>query len=169
MNPTKQQLDELWDVLEEKYKKDRHDGLVGARLSDYGSGWEKCKMLAANWPELLDLLDQIDETKEPRLLLPLLNLPPEVRPHFEDLFDRLVLVERVVHKRRGRRTPSYRPNDHQSKLLGALWGVKNRSPGVTKAQAIAEQAQFWGLTENALKRAVEGRHTSLRHQGRGHK
>jgi len=104
MNPTKQQLDELWDVLEEKYKKDRHDGLVGARLSDYGSGWEKCKMLAANWPELL--------------------------------------------------------------LLGALWGVKNRERGKTQAQAIDDEARYWGLAKSALNLAVKGQHTSLRHQGR---
>jgi len=160
MNPTKQQLDELWDVLEEKYKKDRHDGLLGARLSDYGSGWEKCKMLAANWPGLLDLLDQIDETKEPRLLLPLLNLPPEVRPHFVDLF------ERLEFKSRSRKTPSYRPSDAQQKLLGALYDVKNRGRGVTRAQAIADAAGIWGISESALKLAVKGQHTSLRHQGR---
>ena len=166
MNPTQEQLDELWEVLEKEYKKDPAYGMMALRLSDYGSGWDKCKKLAENWPTLLDLLDQIDNTKNPRLLLPLLNIPPEVRPHFEDLFDRLVFVQRKVRKRRNRRTPSYRPNDHQQKLLGALWGVRNRRPGVTKDQAIAEQVQFWGITESALTKAVEGKHTSLRHKGR---
>ena len=85
MNPTQEQLDELWEVLEKEYKKDPAYGMMALRLSDYGSGWDKCKKLAENWPTLLDLLDQIDNTKNPRLLLPLLNIPPEVRPHFEDL------------------------------------------------------------------------------------
>jgi hypothetical protein len=162
MNPTNEQLDELWDVLEKEYKKDLAYGTIVLRLSDYGAGWEKCKMLAENWPTLLDLLDLIDQKKEPRLLLPLLNLPPEVRPYFEELFERLVFIERRVSKRRGRKTPSYRPTDHQQKILCALWSVKNRERGKTQAQEIADQAQYWGISESALKLAAQGRYPSLR-------
>jgi hypothetical protein len=158
--PTKRELDDVEaEQLAQKYA---GQGLEHIRLSDYGSMWAKCAALP---PEFLDLLDQIDRTKEPRLLLPLIlpNVPPEVRPHFVDLF------ERLEFKSRSRKTPSYRPSDAQQKLLGARYDVKNRGRGVTRAQAIADAARSWGISESALNLAVKGQHTSLRHQGRGHK
>jgi hypothetical protein len=159
MNPTKEQLDELWDVLEEEYKKERRAGLVGARLSDYGGDWEECKTLAQHWPTILDLLDQLDNTREPRLLLPLLNIPPEARPHFEDLFDRLVFK---LRNKESRRTPSYRPSKQQQKLSGALWEVDNRPRTVTKDKAIEAAARSWGINKTALALAAKGQHTSFR-------
>src|SRR5262245_15095792 len=99
------------DEVEKLAQRDAGMGFENLRLSDYGSMWAECAALP---PEYLDLLDQIDRTKEPRLLLPLLNIPPEVRPHFEDLFTRLEF------KSRSRKTPSYRPSDAQQKLLCAL-------------------------------------------------
>jgi hypothetical protein len=139
-------------------------GWENSRLSDYGApwytddgkpGWKKGEALRVAAPALLDLLDQIDRTKEPRLLLSLLNLPPVALPHFEDLF------ERLVFKSRSRRTPSYRLSDAQQKLMWAIWEVRNLHPGVTQAEAITEVAKYWGINCSALEKAVTGHHTSL--------
>jgi hypothetical protein len=52
------------------------------------------------------ILEQLDETLDPMVLLPLLNVPKKVRRHFEDAFKRLKLSRR----RQGRPpVPSYKP------------------------------------------------------------
>src|ERR1700745_876630 len=96
-------------------------------------------------PALLDLLDRIDHTKEPSLLLPLLKIPPEVRPHFEDLFKSLVF------KSRSRRTPSDRLPYNQLTLLYAMWCVKTRPRGVKQADAITDVAQRYGFVRGTLE------------------
>jgi acyl-CoA synthetase (NDP forming) len=105
-------------------------------------------------------LDLLDKTLEPRLLLPLLSIPPEARPYFVELF------ERLEFRRRSKRTPSYRPSEHQRTLMAARYTVENRPRTETQAKAIVDAAQYWGLSKTALEKAVKGRHTSLRRRGR---
>jgi hypothetical protein len=53
------------------------------------------------------ILEKLDETKDPSVLLPLLNVPDEVRPHFRDALEkRLMLCHRTGH---GKTIPSYLP------------------------------------------------------------
>jgi hypothetical protein len=151
------------DEVDDDYAQQFSGDALDVRLSDYSAGWEKCAALRDAAPALLDLLDEIERTKEPRLLLSLLNIPPEARPHFEDLF------ERLVFKSRSRRTPSYCLSDAQQKLFEAIWNVKNRPRGVTQATAITEWAKSWGIDREALEKAVKGQHTSLRHAQRKRK
>lgn len=111
---------------------------------------------------LIDLLDEIDRTLEPKLLLPLLNVPPEALPHFEDLFERLTFKP----TRKNRRPPSYQRTEQQLKLEGAKFHVAMRPRGKTQAQAIAEEAKSEGIDEKTLERVVQGQHSSLRRQAR---
>jgi hypothetical protein len=112
--------------------------------------------------EYLNLLFQIDRTKEPQLLLPwiLPHVPPEVRPHFIDLF------ERLEFKTRSKKTPSYRRTEQQQKLLAALDDVKNRPREVKQTDAIEEAARRRGIDKTALTLAVQGQHSSLRRHRR---
>ena len=64
--------------------------------------------------EYIDLLDALDRTKDPTLLLPYLKVPEAARPHFEDLFARL-----EFKTRKGRRADakkSYKPSDELIRL-----------------------------------------------------
>jgi hypothetical protein len=67
-----------------------------------------------NWhlaiePEYFEVLAKIDATNDPRLLLPYLNVPARVLPHFQDLFERKQFTRRKgkTGQRSVRRDPSY--------------------------------------------------------------
>jgi hypothetical protein len=111
------------------------------------------------------LISAIDITLDPKLLLSLFDDPPltseeltHIRPHLEDLFDRLTFKP----TRKNRRPPSYMRTVQEHRLLQALDDVKNRPRGVKQAEAIAEAVQKRGVSKTALKLALEGRHSSLR-------
>ena len=104
---------------------------------------------------LIDWLDEIDRAKGPSVLLPLLNIPPETRPYFEDLFEGL----NFKHNRKKQR---FWPTEHEQKLLGACFDVQNRPKGVKQKDAIAATAQSWDIDKEALTLAVKGQHASLR-------
>ncbi len=142
--PTKRELDE--DEIERLSIEHAGMGHGPRPPSDYV--WEKWGALP---PEYLHLLYRIDHTKEPRLLLPLLNVPPEVRPHFVDLF------ERLEFKRRIKKTPSYMLTEHQQRLLAAKSAVKDLGWRTDKA------ARFYGVERTSLETALRpGAHSSLR-------
>jgi hypothetical protein len=114
-------------------------------------------------PELADyinLLEVIDSTKDPRLLLHLLKVPDPVRRHFEDLFERLEFKTR--EKRRSRAQKSYKPTDYQIRLMLAVSQVVNRARGVVRATAITEAAAQYELEADKLTLAVAGHHASTR-------
>jgi hypothetical protein len=170
--PTKRELDEIERLAQES------PGLgLSHRLSDraFWRNWTKLDPLYDTWIDLkykslplIDLLDEIDRTLDPKLLLPLLNVPPEALPHFEDLFERLNLKR----SRKNNRTPSYQRTEQQIKLEHAKWRVMMRPRGKTQAQAIAEVAQSEGIDKKTLERVIQGQHSSLRRQARrsrGHK
>jgi hypothetical protein len=104
----------------------------------------------------IELLDKLDRTKDPKLLLPLLRVPKAVLPHFADLFDRHTL------KRHSRRTPSYQRTDLQVCLMLALGQIKQRPKAVTLMEAIEKAAQDFQVSRAALANAYYGKHTSLR-------
>jgi hypothetical protein len=110
---------------------------------DFPTGW-------------IDLLDKLDRTKDPRLLLPYLNVPEVVRPHLADLFDRHTL------KSRTRRTPSYQRTPAQLRLGLAVDHVKNRKRGESQKAAIDDAVREWGVSHSALTKALKGRHAAFR-------
>jgi hypothetical protein len=196
--PTKREEIE-WQKRERERLAQIHRHLSGRRFRDKSP--------------LIDLISEIDRDLDPKPLLYLFDPPltseelAHIRPHLEDLFDRLTLTfkrtrkdrrppllslfdrphtsEELAHirphledlfdhltfkrTRKDRRPPSYMRTEQQHKLLQALYDVKNRPDGVKQAEAITKAAQKRGVSESALKLAAQGQHTSLRHQGRGHK
>ena len=122
-------------------------------ILDYGP----LSTIASLWssglsPEFMDLLDQIDQKKEPRLLLPriLSSFSPEEQRHIKNLF------ERNEFKSRSRKTPSYRPSYDDMELLNAVLVVKNYGWTVTDA------VRFLGVKRSPLFKALTGKHSSLR-------
>ena len=116
-------------------------------------------------PELADyinLLEVIDSTKDPRLLLHLLKVPDPVLRHFEDLFKRLEFKTRKGRRADAQR--SYKPTAYQIRLMEAVGKVINRARGVARAAAINNAAEQYDLKVEALTRAVAGHHadTTLR-------
>jgi hypothetical protein len=139
--------------------------VVSHRLSDGSSRqWSQKHRffdISVHSKPLIEWLDEIDRTLDPKVLLPLLNIPPEARPYFEALFEGLDFKHN--HKSRRRR---FQPTEHQQKLLAALLNVKkNRRSEQTQAEAIEEWAKIWGVSKSALEKAVKGQHTSLRRRG----
>ena len=103
----------------------------------------------------VDLLDELDRTKDPKLLLQVLDVPKAVLPHFADLLDRHRLQVS------SRRMPSYQRTEKQIDLMMAVWNVKKRSPGESRDEAIDVEAWAWDVTPEALRKALEGKHGSL--------
>lgn len=106
--------------------------------------------------EFIWLLVNLDRTKDPKLLLPYLNVPKAVMPHLEDLFDRHRLQSKA------RRIPSYQRTDHQIRLMAALAYIKQRSKEMSEDDAVEEAASIYRLNDTALHEAVRGGHRSLR-------
>lgn len=131
-------------------------------------GLGKSKKLADNafWlPEVpekyIELLDAIDRTKDPRLLLPYLKVPEAVRPHLKDLFDRLEFKTRK--RRRADARKSYRPSDDMIRLKLARDQVRAwKRRGMSHEEAITKAIQQWLVGHDALEAAVRNEHTSLR-------
>jgi hypothetical protein len=134
-------------------------------LSKHG-GLGKSKKLSdtAFWLELwgtadryINLLDNLDQTKDPMLLLPYLNVPEEMRPHFEDLFTRLKF--KSVNKR----TPSYQLTDKLQRVWIAVDQVRSSwRRGVPRDDAITKAAHDYRLDRTALVSALEGISPRLR-------
>jgi hypothetical protein len=105
--------------------------------------------------EYVELLEQLDATKDPKLLLPYLKVPDAVRPFFEDLVDR--------HKLRSvsRKMPSYKRSDEMIQLWLAGYYVINRPRDTPRAVAIAEAVQRFNVTTHNLELALDGQHASL--------
>jgi hypothetical protein len=108
--------------------------------------------------EYINLLDKIDSTKDPRLLLPLLKVPAAVLRHFEDLFERLEFKTRK--KRRADAQKSYKPTPYQIRLMLAVSQVVNRGRSVARAAAITEAAAEYKLEVDKLTLALDGHHAS---------
>lgn len=106
--------------------------------------------------EYIELLDKLESTKDPRLLLPYLKLPKAVLPHIIDLFDRHKL------KSVSRRTPSHYVSDEIIRLWVAVNQVKQRQRGISKKDATRRAAAQFRLSPAALRLALNGRHTSFR-------
>jgi hypothetical protein len=107
--------------------------------------------------EYITLLDKLDHTRDPRLLLPYLKVPEAVRPHFADLF------ERLAFKSRSRKLPSYQRTDKQKRLLMAVEAVRReRRRGVFRADAIAKAQRNYGVAADTIGAALSGKHYSFR-------
>jgi hypothetical protein len=112
---------------------------------------------------LIDLLAEIDKTKDPMPLLGLLEslgLPKAALPHFRDLFDRWKFAPRNRHSRR---PPSYQLTDNQIQLRMAVEQVRSAvKRGASLEDAKTEAEQFWRLDSTALTAALANDHRSLR-------
>ena len=81
------------------------------------------------------ILWQLDETKDPSVLLPLLNVPDEVKPHFEDALKRRLML----CPRSGRpATPSYNQMSQTEarKRVAAMVVRYFKDHGVQKDKAV---------------------------------
>jgi hypothetical protein len=107
------------------------------------------------------LLEKLDNTRDPRLLLPYLKVPEAVRPHLEDLFERL-----EFKTRKGRRADakkSYRPSDDLIRLKMARDAFRAaRRRGRPREEAITEVIQQWQVKREGLEAAIRNKHTRLR-------
>jgi hypothetical protein len=135
-------------------------------LKHGGAGLSKKLADTAFWlpdvpDEYIELLDAIDRTKDPRLLLPYLKVPAAVRPHLKDLFDRL-----EFKTRKGRRADakkSYRPSDDLIRLKMARDQVRSRrNRGMPREEAISKAIQQWRVDRDVLESALANKHTALR-------
>lgn len=154
---------------------------VPAYLLKHG-GAGKSQKLADNafWledmsSEYITLLERLDATRDPRLLLPYLKVPAKVRPHLVDLFERL-----EFKTRKGRRADakkSYRPSDELIRLKLARDAVRAaKRRGMSHEAAITEAIQAFDLlrrkpkprqtdlekTRAVLEKALLNQHTALR-------
>ena len=106
------------------------------------------------------LLEKLDRTKDPALLLPLLNVPDHVRPHFEDMLARRYRLHYRPHQ--GKTLPSYLPMSLTAAdvELGA-WLVQHlKVKGLTEQETekvkqfiidVKAALQAKGLTEQETK------------------
>jgi hypothetical protein len=131
----------------------KHGGLGKSRKLSDTAFWLTDEM-ATN--EYFNLLDNLDQTKDPSLLLPYLNIPNEMRPHFEELFTRLKF------KSVNRKPSSYQLTGKLQRVWLALDQVRSAMlRGVSRDDAIAKAAKGFRIDRTALVSALEGRHRSL--------
>jgi hypothetical protein len=107
--------------------------------------------------QYIELLDRLDQTKDPSHLLPYLDIPEEMRPHFEDLFQRHKL------KSISRKPPSYQLSDYLQRLWIAVDHVKSAvRRHEPRDDAIAKAAKDYRVDHRALTSALLGKHRPLR-------
>jgi hypothetical protein len=111
----------------------------------------------------LELLEKLDQTKDPSLLLPLLDVPDHVRPHFEEMLGkRLKLRCRTGH---GRSVPSY--HAYTEALAGVELAVefmrRLRAAGVAKEDR-TKIASWLDVDQNRLSDALKGNLSAERRQ-----
>jgi hypothetical protein len=144
----KELIDEIGKPLLKQAQTD-----IGAHLKS------QTYLVEAKW---VAILEKLDETMDPSVLLPLLKVPEKVRPHFEDaLKKRLMLCHRPGQ---GQTTPSYLPMSltEATTRLAATFVRYLKAHGVSEDKAIELMALVYELEPDKLRDVVSGKASSVR-------
>jgi hypothetical protein len=111
--------------------------------------------------KLFAILEKLDETLDPSVLLPLLNVPDEVRPHFEDALKKRLML---CHRPGRPPIPSYlpMPETEATTQLAATFVRYLKAHGAPEDAAIELMALVYELKPNKLFDVVSGKSSSVR-------
>ena len=124
-----------------------------------------------NWhlaiePEYFEVLAKIDATNDPRLLLPYLNVPARVLPHFQDLFERKQFTRRKgkTGQRSVRRDPSYMISEklfYLPAVMAEYHEARRKGASVAEAKAVAREG-CPSVSEKDIDAVIKGQHRAYR-------
>ncbi len=124
-----------------------------------------------NWhlaiePEYFEVPAKIDATNDPRLLLPYLNVPARVLPHFQDLFERKQFTRRKgkTGQRSVRRDPSYMISEklfYLPAVMAEYHEARRKGASVAEAKAVAREG-CPSVSEKDIDAVIKGQHRAYR-------